>query len=359
MFAGHKILEFGYSHDRQVFSLGKRLGISMVGDDYEWLHNGWRTGSCAKILRSDVDVNRLRRDLRVASNICHANVVQYELLETRDLVMLIMPCAAHSLPDRLTSLDVDQQLTFWSTVKMFMYIADAVRVAHVRGMLHCDINPTNILFVENQYMLAGFGLASLLLQPAKDGDGDGKHKKPSTFKAISSVFVPPEVRAGGDYREPADIYSLGMVMQNVVRYSDKLAVVTSSNSNDIPYLMVETLTGSMTHDDPSSRPSAREVVASLHSIVHKYCRETCACVDETKENALKELAKHMAAAKDQFEEVANEHHILFKKCEMGRAAVVLKVNRTKNFYDDDDDIEEEIKDMRIAKVQCSVCTTRP
>src|SRR5204863_5185610 len=96
-------------------------------------------------------------------------------------------------------------------VELMAKVARAVEYAHSRGVLHRDLKPGNILLDDRgEPLVSDFGLAKLL-----DANND-LTRSLTTFGTAG--FIAPE-QAGGaaaDFTAPADVYSLGAVLLNVL-----------------------------------------------------------------------------------------------------------------------------------------------
>lgn len=93
-------------------------------------------------------------------------------------------------------------------VKIFRQVADAVAYAHGKGVLHQDIRPGNILMAgHTQPMVVDFGLMRIL---ADDGTTTAQ------FSPRAPIYMSPEQAAGREATSASDIYSLGILLYEMV-----------------------------------------------------------------------------------------------------------------------------------------------
>lgn len=97
----------------------------------------------------------------------------------------------------------------WKEARFFAYqIAEGLDHAHKRGIIHQDIKPHNIMLLrDGTIKVADFGIAKL------ENDGETKVIR----EAIGSVhYISPEQARGSTIDHRTDIYSLGIVMYEMV-----------------------------------------------------------------------------------------------------------------------------------------------
>ncbi|MGZ6296794.1 MAG: Stk1 family PASTA domain-containing Ser/Thr kinase [Candidatus Limnocylindrales bacterium] len=153
-------------------------------------------------------VARFRQEATAAASLSHPNIVSVydlgadadgspyivmELVEGQDL--------AHILRDR-GALPVNP------AARIALDVADALAAAHARGIIHRDIKPSNIRVTRSgQVKVVDFGIARAL--------SEAQLTLPGT--TLGSVqYMSPEQARGEDVTPASDIYSLGLVMYEML-----------------------------------------------------------------------------------------------------------------------------------------------
>lgn len=150
---------------------------------------------------------RFIHEARAASALDHPNICTiYETDETEDGQVFI--CMAYykgeELKDRieLGKMDLDQ------AVDIAAQIAKGLAKAHKQGIVHRDIKPANILMAEdNQAKILDFGLAKLA--------GQTRLTMAGTTMG-TAAYMSPEQARGEDVNHQTDIWSLGVVLYEMV-----------------------------------------------------------------------------------------------------------------------------------------------
>lgn len=100
---------------------------------------------------------------------------------------------------------------------LFEQVCAAVRHVHGRGLVHGDVKPENVLVADNDEgrpvaKLLDFGVAT---RWRSWGDG-AIGAPPSTWQPFTVGFAAPEIVAGGEPTPASDLYSLGVLLRELV-----------------------------------------------------------------------------------------------------------------------------------------------
>ncbi|MGC6487969.1 MAG: protein kinase domain-containing protein, partial [Planctomycetota bacterium] len=98
-------------------------------------------------------------------------------------------------------------------VQLFRDICDAVHEAHRRGVVHRDLKPGNLLVDEDgKAKVIDFGVAR-----ASGSDSEGFAELTHTGEMVGTVrFMSPEQVEGGSVEATSDVYSLGVVLYELL-----------------------------------------------------------------------------------------------------------------------------------------------
>jgi hypothetical protein len=163
---------------------------------------------------------RFQREADATAALDHANIVPiYEFGETGDLAYLVMPY----LPDGSLATRLEQQgpLPLPQTLLAIEQVAAALDYAHVRGIVHRDVKPSNMLLhPDGRVLLADFGIARPLHLPDLSGgapasSGPSRTGDDTSLTQAGSAmgtpeFMAPEQVRGGLITPATDTYALGI-----------------------------------------------------------------------------------------------------------------------------------------------------
>jgi len=146
---------------------------------------------------------RFLREARAAAALTHSNICTvYEINESEDQAFIAMEYIdGKSLNDKIESgtLETDTALD------IAVQIAEGLRRAHRRGIVHRDIKSANILIDEDgQTKILDFGLAKLTEQ--------SRLTRTATIMGTVSYMSPEQARGDEAIDHRTDIWSLGVVL---------------------------------------------------------------------------------------------------------------------------------------------------
>ena len=164
-------------------------------------------------------------------------------------------------------------------LKIFRHILAGVSFLHSNHLIHRDLKPQNILFdvSEETVKIGDFGLATLHEDDVHVEHSPIKNEPLSanghTIGMGTTLYTAPEQRISGKYDAKADMYSLGIILFELLHpfntMMEKEKCITSLKSKSLlPADFVSTLPAasrvilSLTSIDPSRRPSAAQVLSS-------------------------------------------------------------------------------------------------
>ncbi len=154
-------------------------------------------------------IKRFVHELRYSRKITHENVIRiYDFLQIGGLYAISMEYfPSHTLGDETKD---DEPMDIGKAVKYVCDIATGMSVAHAAGIVHRDLKPANILIDDDGLLkIVDFGVA------AARSSGDTQLTK-TGYVIGSPKYMAPEQILGKDVDERSDIYSLGVIMYELL-----------------------------------------------------------------------------------------------------------------------------------------------
>ena len=150
--------------------------------------------------------NRFHAESRAVAMLSHPNIMSVHDVSTHDEADYIVM----ELIDGITLkqyMEKKGTLNWKETLHFAMQIAKALEHAHGRGIVHRDIKPHNVMVLKNgSVKVTDFGIARLMRQ-----------SNTLTKEALGSVhYISPEQAKGGRVDNRSDLYSLGVVMYEMI-----------------------------------------------------------------------------------------------------------------------------------------------
>ena len=149
---------------------------------------------------------RFHAESQAVAMLSHPNIVSvYDVSSSDDAHYIVM-----ELIDGITLKQYMEKkgiLNWKETLHFAIQIAKALEHAHSRGIVHRDIKPHNVMVLKNgSVKVADFGIARVMSK-----------SNTLTKEALGSVhYISPEQAKGGRVDSRSDLYSLGVVMYEMI-----------------------------------------------------------------------------------------------------------------------------------------------
>jgi hypothetical protein len=218
---------------------------------------------------------RILREARAAAQISHPNVAAiHDVVEHDSRIFIVMEyVAGENLAARLRH----ERLPLPAVIAMGRQLASALAAAHATGVVHRDLKPGNIQVTpDGTVKILDFGVAKALVALPSAGALATPPGLPNLPRAQpgTPAYMSPEQLLGRDVDERSDIFSLGIVLFEMVTGRRPFPHPAASARFDQPAERVDEvprvlgdLIGSLLEIDPLKRPPyAAGIAAALDDI---------------------------------------------------------------------------------------------
>ena len=202
--------------DDRGIELGEPVGAGAAATVYSGEDRRHRRLVAIKVLNAGTGMawssERFRREIELAAHLTHPHIAPlYDSGEAGTIHYYIMPLATgETLRERLRQ----GPLHPGEAVRLAIEVADALRYAHDKGVIHRDIKPGNILLEGGHAMVADFGLAEVS-SPLRVALAGSRFTTPGSFVGTLE-YTAPEQLVGEVVDGRADIYALGCTLYEML-----------------------------------------------------------------------------------------------------------------------------------------------
>ena len=207
----HTLVGLVFDHRYEV---QQKIGVGGMADVYRGKDTLLGRPVAIKILHQnfggDQDfVARFKREAQAAGKLNHTNVVSmYDVGFDQGFHYIIMEYVSGcTLKEYIQHHGA--QVTVQEAVKITVAIAEGLEHAHMMGIVHCDVKPHNILITDSgRVKVTDFGIARAI-------------NSATTMMYTNSVmgsahYISPEQASGKSINVSTDIYSLGVVLYELL-----------------------------------------------------------------------------------------------------------------------------------------------
>ena len=259
------------------YALENKIGSGGMAEVYSAHDNLLDRPVAVKILheayRSDVEfIEKFHSEAKAAARLAHPNIVSiYDVgIDNCDHYIVMEYVQGNSLKDKIRQ---EGALDILTATKIAKDIANGLAHAHAHNLVHCDIKPHNILMTPDGFAkIADFGIARAITESTMTYSGN----------VIGSVhYFSPEQAQGGAITPKSDVYSLGIVMYemltNKLPFTGENPVVIAmkhieedpappSQFNPQIPPMLEAIVLRAMNKNPDLRPSSFDMIQALSNV---------------------------------------------------------------------------------------------
>lgn len=205
----------------RIYRITEKLGVGGQGTVYKATDTKLGRTVVVKVLPPELtakETNRKRfeREARLASSLDHPNICTiFDLDEAEGVHFIAMQ---HVDGKNVRQLVGGRPLELKSALLIALQVADALTVAHGRGIIHRDIKSGNVMVMPSgQVKVLDFGLAKLLDE--ENAAAAGIHRTELTEVGVpygTATYAAPEQARGDRVDKRADIFSTGVLLYEML-----------------------------------------------------------------------------------------------------------------------------------------------
>lgn len=201
-------------------------------------------------------LEQFRREAKSAARLVHPYIINiYDVVSEGSSQYIVMEYV-----DGLTLKEYMQEhkLSLNAVLEIAVRLADALQHAHSHNIIHCDIKPQNVLLDKNMNpKIADFGIAKMVTNQTM------VYSK----SVMGSVhYISPEQASGGKITACSDVYSLGVVLFEML-------------TGQVPYVGPTAVAVAMMHVEkpvPQLADYMENVPEGMQEIINKALAKNCA-----------------------------------------------------------------------------------
>jgi serine/threonine-protein kinase len=162
------------------------------------------------MMRSPEDLERFKREIRLARKITHRNVLRtYDYGEAEGVYFISMEFVRGYTLSELVEEAPNRQMPSRATVGIARQICRGLQAAHEQGIIHRDIKPQNVLIdAKGEVKLMDFGIARMAEAP--------EAMTQAGLIVGTPHYMSPEQVQGNPLDARSDVYSMGILIYELL-----------------------------------------------------------------------------------------------------------------------------------------------
>jgi serine/threonine protein kinase/tetratricopeptide (TPR) repeat protein len=202
-----------------TYQITEQIGSGGMGEVYRASRadDQYRKQVAIKLVRagqdSDFVIHRFKNERQILASLDHPNIAR--LLDggtTEEGVPFLVMELIEGQP--ITEYCESRNLPIVERIRLFLAVCSAVQYAHQRLIVHRDIKPSNILVtLDGTPKLLDFGIAKILEPDSETGPAEPTL---TIFRALTPGYASPEQVKGEPITTASDVYSLGVVLYELL-----------------------------------------------------------------------------------------------------------------------------------------------
>ena len=204
----------------------RQLGAGGMGVVYQAWDDELGVAVALKVIRPDVSADprassdlehRFKRELLLARQVTHKHVVRiHDIGEIDGIKYLTMPFIEGR--DLAHALRGEGRLPIAKALQVTKQIAEGLAAAHEAGVVHRDLKPENIMIdADDQAVIMDFGIS-------RSERSAGAMTQTATGTIVGTMeYMAPEQASGQHADHRADIYSLGLILCDMLTGRSRVA----------------------------------------------------------------------------------------------------------------------------------------
>ena len=213
------------------YQIVEEIGAGGMGEVYRAVRadDAYRKEVAVKLVRSGQDsgfiLSRFKIERQILANLDHPNIAR--LLDggtTQEGVPYFVMELIEG--EKINEYCDDHKLSTTERLALFLEVCSAVQYAHRQLVIHRDIKPGNLLVTaEGVPKLLDFGIAKIL---ESNEAADQPEQTISLIRLLTPKYASPEQVKGGPITTATDIYSLGVVLYELIAGSTPYDILTQT-----------------------------------------------------------------------------------------------------------------------------------